>query len=103
MNRDRAEELVRETALYPVMVLRQRLETARETDMERGSRIMAWHRLLGDYRKLISAWEAAKGRSARNLSLKNATGSLRSGTPFGGSKTKTDIQIADEILKNSKL
>jgi len=83
-------------------LIRQRLETARATDMERGSRIITWHRMLGEYRKLISVWESARGRSARNLLIKDAVKSIREGTPLNG-KAKTDIQIADEILKHSKL
>ena len=81
--------------------LRQRLEHSRETDMERGSRLMAWHRLLSDYRKLISVWESARGRSARELSIKKAAARLHSGMPLDA-RTRTDIQIADEILKHAK-
>lgn len=83
-------------------LLRQRLEAASETDMERGSRIMAWHRLLGDYRKLISVWESARGRAALYLSIKEAASSLRQVASPRVNQAKTDIQIADEILKNSK-
>ena len=84
--------------------LAERLESARTTNLERGSRIMAYHRMLGEYRQLSATWEAKKQRAALYLRLARASDNIRKpersiARPPG----RTDIQIADDILSKSKL
>lgn len=83
--------------------LLERLEIARSTTVDRGSRIMAYHRMLGEYRKLMASWEMKKSKAKTFLSIRSSTEKLRTGNPVDVSGGKTDIQIADDILKKSKL
>lgn len=83
--------------------LLERLEIARSTTVDRGSRIMAYHRMLGEYRKLLGNWEMKKSKAKTFLSIRSSTEKLRKVNPVDVSGGKTDIQIADDILKKSKL
>jgi len=84
--------------------LAERLEGARTADIDRGSRIMAYHRMLGEYRQLQSIWEAKKQRAGLYLKLARANRDIR-GFPQSISVTpgRSDIRIADNILLKSKL
>ncbi|OYD43632.1 hypothetical protein [Sphingobacterium cellulitidis] len=84
--------------------LAERLDGARTTDIERGSRIMAYHRLLAEYRSLLSTWEAKKQRAKLYLALSRTNRNVReSAQPIAGQPGRSDIQIADDILGKSKL
>lgn len=83
--------------------LLERLKMARSTTVDRGSRIMAYHRMLGEYRKLIANWEMKKSKAKTFLSIRSSTEKLRNGDPVNVTGGKTDIQIANDILKKSKL
>jgi len=83
--------------------LLERLEIARSTTVDRGARIMAYHRMLGEYRKLLANWEMKKSKAKTFLSIRSSTERLRTGDPVNISGGKTDIQIANDILKKSKL
>lgn len=83
--------------------LLERLEIARSTTVDRGSRIMAYHRMLGEYRKLLANWEMKKSKAKTFLSIRSSSEKLRNGEPVDVSGGKTDFQIADDILKKSKL
>lgn len=84
--------------------LGERLEAARTTMLDRGSRIMAYHRLLGEYRKLLAAWEAKKNYAAKFLLLAGSRDHLQNENPdmpeFGGGRS--DVQIAEDILKRTR-
>ena len=84
--------------------LRERLAALQAATLERGSRLMAYHRLLTEYRKLQSAWEAKKRYAAKYLSLtKNPDlpGGEQSTQPrFSGHRS--DVQIAEEILRKNQ-
>lgn len=83
--------------------LLERLEIARSTTLDRGSRIMAYHRMLGEYRKLLANWEMKKSKAKTFLAIRSSTEKLRKGEAVNVNGGKTDIQIADDILKKSKL
>jgi len=84
--------------------LAERLEGARTTNMERGSRIMAYHRMLAEYRQLVSNWEAKQQRAKLYLTLSRTNKDVReSAQPIAGPPGRSDIQIADDILGKSKL
>lgn len=85
--------------------LAERLQAARSTTLDRGSRIITYHRMLNDYRKLSSLWETKKAQAGTFISLSEQAAHMRTlpllpAVPAGG---LTDQQIADQILKNSKL
>lgn len=84
--------------------IHERLEAAMGTMTDRGSRIMAYYRLLKEYRQLLATWEAKKQYARKFLSLKRAAGSIRENpdraVKAGG---RSDRQIAENIVRNSKL
>jgi len=84
--------------------LRERLESARTTTLDRGNRIMAYHRLLGEHRKLLSSWEAKKNLAAKFLSLVGKRNRLQSGNPDVPefATDRSDVQIAEDILKRTQ-
>ncbi len=79
--------------------LRERLQAARSTDMDRGSRMLAYHGLLGEYRALEGSWQSKKSRAAKYIFLSKKQAALKQERAAltdiqGGS----DIQIAERIL-----
>lgn len=85
--------------------LAERLDAARGTTVDRGSRIIAYHRLLAEYRKLMAAWDTARQRAKLYLSLSESAGKVKRREepikiPPGH---RTDKQIADDVLSKSKL
>lgn len=85
--------------------IRERLDGAMNTTVDRGSRILAYHRLFLEYRKLNTAWEAKKQYARKFLSLSESAGKMKSREqPIVQSQGyRTDQQIADDILRKSKL
>ncbi|ARS41949.1 hypothetical protein CA265_20735 [Sphingobacteriaceae bacterium GW460-11-11-14-LB5] len=85
--------------------LLERLQAARNTTMDRGSRILAYHRMLEEYRKLKATWEDKKQRAKLYLSLRDKNQAVKkNNVPLKQSSgKKTDKQIAEDILKASKL
>ncbi|WP_343556286.1 hypothetical protein [Sphingobacterium sp.] len=84
--------------------LAERLEIARTTNLDRGSRIIAYHRMLGEYRKLYAAWDAKKQRAKLFLSLTRTNADAKqSSHPIVLPLRRTDLQIADDVLQKSKL
>lgn len=85
--------------------LRQRLGGAMTTTLDRGSRILAYHRLLLEYRKVTASWDAKKQYARKFLSLTEAAGKIKTReqpiVPREG--YRTDQQIANDILSKSKL
>lgn len=81
--------------------LKERIVGAHTADMERGSRIMTYFRLLNEYRRLAGVW-AIRTASAQTtidmakqqLLLHNRTTSAPDWTP------QTDIQIARQVLQH---
>lgn len=85
--------------------LAERLDAARHTTVDRGSRILAYHRLLGEYRKLAAVWDTKKQRAKLYLSLTESAGKVKiRDVPIDNNAgNRTDKQIADEVLRKSKL
>ncbi|WP_316762005.1 hypothetical protein [Pedobacter aquatilis] len=83
--------------------LLERLELARSASLDRGSRIIAYHRMLAEYRKLRASWEMKKSRAKTYLNIKSASEKLRNSEIALPLTSKSDIQIANDILKKSKL
>lgn len=85
--------------------IRERLEGAMDATMDRGSRIITYHRLFLEYRKLSTSWEAKRQYARKFLSLNEAVLNMRSRSqPIGQNQGyRTDQQIANDILAKSKL
>ena len=84
--------------------LAERLDAARTTNLDRGSRMMAYHHMLSEYRELSALWEAKKNRAKLYLSLTKTNEKVKLSSPsIAIPASRTDRQIADEILRKSKL
>jgi hypothetical protein len=82
-----------------VEMLRQRLEAAHATDMDRGSRILAYHRLLLEYRQLAGIWAMRASAATTTLRLTRQQPQPEAGlVKVGGWTSQSDIQIARRIL-----
>ncbi|MFF5381935.1 hypothetical protein [Pedobacter suwonensis] len=84
--------------------IRERLAALRATNIDRGSRLLGYHRILGEYRTLRASWEAKKQRSKLYLSLAETAQKVR--TPDASTMTggiENDKQIIDRILRHAKL
>ncbi|MGN7986509.1 MULTISPECIES: hypothetical protein [Pedobacter] len=84
-------------------ILAERLEAARSTTLERGARILSYHRLLSEFRKLSALWtdkviatarEPAKVKVRQDLIGQDVK--IENWTP------ESDIRIAREILQKRK-
>lgn len=85
--------------------LAERLNAARATTLDRGSRILTYYRLLAEYRKLSAAWETKKQQAGLFLRLSDRAKNIKApgSTSTVSGTYKTDQQIADDILSQSKL
>jgi hypothetical protein len=82
-------------------MLSERVQAAHSAEMDRGSRILAYHRLLMEYRHLAAVWslrtssaQTAINLTAQQQKLKTGQVSITNWTP------QTDVQIALEVLKH---
>ncbi len=80
-------------------MLKERLQGARTTDMDRGSRILAYYRLLKEYQVLAGVWAVRTAAAAKDISM---TGQLQqvqvSKMTYGVWTPGTDVQIANRVL-----
>lgn len=85
--------------------IKERLDGAMTTTLDRGSRLLTYHRLLLEYRRLNTSWEAKKQYARKFLALSESTNKMKSrNQPIVERQGfRTDQQIADEILRKSKL
>ena len=83
--------------------LKERLELAKNSDLERGSRMILYHRLLLEYRKVKANWEDKKLRSKKYLNNSLQQRKIKDRQIPISTKANSDIEIANRILKNSKL
>ena len=81
--------------------LKQRIQSAHTTDMDRGARIMAYFRLLQEYKKIAGVWaiRTASAQSTLNMAaqqqkLKTWQVTITSWTPH------TDVAIANKVLQH---
>ncbi|MES2108741.1 MAG: hypothetical protein V4577_08345 [Bacteroidota bacterium] len=81
--------------------LKERIEGAHSADMDRGSRIMAYYRLLKEYRRISGVWairtssaQSTITMAAQQQRLKTNQVAIPDWTP------QTDIQIAAKVLQH---
>ncbi|WP_256009454.1 hypothetical protein [Desertivirga xinjiangensis] len=91
--------------LEEIDILKERLNLARSSIFDRGSRIISYHRILKDYRRLLAAWEAKKQNARKQLNLFRIHENLKGkeGSLSRADFQKSDIDIANSILSKSKL
>ncbi|MBS1533364.1 MAG: hypothetical protein JSU01_23900 [Bacteroidetes bacterium] len=84
-------------------MLKERLNGARSTDMDRGSRIMAYYRMLKEYERLSGVWNVRVAAAGMDLQMAAQQQRLKAGSSSPGNWTpQTDVQIANKVLLNAK-
>jgi len=84
-------------------VLKERIDGARSANMDRSSRILAYHRLLMEYRTLSATWATRTVNAEKNMNLINSQRSVKSGQVHIDSWTSgSDVEIAKDVLKSRK-
>lgn len=82
-------------------MLKERIQAAHSTNMDRGSRIMAYHRLLQEYRKLAGVWAIRTSSAQATLNMTAQQQKLKAGNvPVSKWTPQTDIQIANKVLQH---
>ncbi len=81
-------------------MLKQRVQGARDADMDRGARIMAYYRLLKDYRRLAGVWTIRTSSAQSTLDMAKQQQQLKTGfTGVPDWTPQSDISIANRILQ----
>ena len=83
--------------------LKERLNCARTTYMDRGSRIMAYYRMLKEYRNLASVWAIRVSTAQTTINMAASQKTLHNSTaPISRWTPASDVQIANKVLQNAK-
>lgn len=84
-----------------LQMLRERVEAAHTTDMDRGARIMAYHRLLLEYRKLAGVWSVRTATVQSTMNMTRQQERLKAGgVPVSTWTPQSDVQIARRVLSH---
>lgn len=83
--------------------LKQRLNGARTTDQDRGSRIMAYYRMLKEYENLASVWAIRVSTAQMDINMARSQQQLqKAASPVSTWTPNTDVQIANKVLQNAQ-
>lgn len=86
---------------HELEMLRERVEAAHTTDMDRGARIMAYHRLLLEYRKLAGVWAIRTSSAQATLNMARQQEQIKAGNvPVSVWTPQADVQIALKVLSH---
>ena len=84
-------------------MLKERINGARSTNMDRGSRIMAYYRFLSEYRKLSGIWAIRTSAAQKTLDMTAQSQQVQTGkTTVPNWTPESDVQIANKVLQNAK-
>lgn len=84
-------------------MLKERVNGARNADMDRGSRIMAFYRYLKEYRSLSATWENRVATASKNMAMVKRQRQGKNDPASGLVWTRqTDVQIANRVLTDRK-
>lgn len=80
-------------------MLKERINAARSTDMDRGSRIMAYYRYLKEYKVLAATWATRVATASKNIAMvKQQTAAKTTPVISTGWTPQTDVQLAQKVL-----
>lgn len=83
--------------------LKERLNGARTTDMDRGSRIMSYYRMLREYNHLSSVWGVRTSSAQMTLDMARSQQQVKSpNVPISNWTPNSDVEIAQKVLLNAK-
>jgi hypothetical protein len=84
-------------------MLRERIQGARTANMERGSRILAYYRLLKEYRVLSGIWAIRITSAQKTIQMAAQQQKLKANQVTADKWTpQTDVRIALQVLQNRK-
>jgi hypothetical protein len=91
--------------LQEIHSLTERLNAARTTTVDRGSRLLAYQRLLDEYLNVQATWAAKKQNTRWFLELSESSDKLKKHeiSLSDSARNRTDRQIAEDIVSHSKL
>lgn len=82
-------------------MLKERIDGAHTTNMDRGSRILAYYRLLQDYRKISGVWDIRTSTAQSTLTMAAQQQRIKMGQVTVPQWTpQTDIDIANKVLQH---
>jgi hypothetical protein len=81
--------------------LKERIEGAHSADMERGARIMAYYRLLNEYRRLAGVWAIRTSSAQTTIDMEARQQQLQGNRVAVSDWTpQTDTEIARKVLQH---
>ncbi|RBQ12041.1 hypothetical protein DRW42_01930 [Pedobacter miscanthi] len=84
-------------------MLAERLDMTRKTNQDRGARILSYHGMLMDYRKLMGIWSTRVSTAGRFIAQNLLQKKLKAQeTRIEKWNQNTDVEIAREVLRNRK-
>lgn len=83
--------------------LAERLDMTRKTTLQRGERLLSYQRLLQEYRSIVAGWSEKKRNAWKYIALSQGSKAVRERNGGILGKAQSDIEIADRILRQSKL
>jgi hypothetical protein len=82
-------------------MLKQRIQGAHSANMDRGSRILAYYRLLKEFRRLSGVWAIRTSSAQSTLTMAAQQQKLQTGqVTITGWTPQTDIEIANKVLQH---
>jgi len=80
-------------------MLKERINAARSSDMDRGSRIMAYYRYMKEYKVLAATWATRVATASKNIAMvKQQTAAKTAPVISTGWTPQTDVQLAQKVL-----
>jgi len=84
-------------------MLKERISGARAANMDRGSRILAYHRMLQEYRTLSASWSSRTATAQRSMDRSASQARLKANKVEISTWTPaSDVEIAREVIRNRK-
>jgi hypothetical protein len=84
-------------------VLKERINGAKTAKMDRSSRILAYHRLLQEYRTLAATWATRTATAQKNLNLQQSQQKVKSNqVAIDTWNPNSDVEIARDVIRTRK-
>lgn len=82
-------------------MLKERIEGARSATLDRGARIMAYHRYLMEYRKLAGVWAIRTASAQATINMIARQQKIKDGrVTVSNRMPQIDVQIAKQVLQH---
>lgn len=84
-------------------MLKERLDGAHSSTLDRGARILAYHRMLLEYRHLNQVWATRTSGVRKTVSMTNGQQKVRSNQiTIDTWSSDSDIKIANDVIRNKQ-